>query len=193
MDIANDLLDIANDHGIKMLSLPPHCSHRLQPLDVVVFGHFKTMYRHEVTAWMKHHIGRKFELHHVPSIAEQCLDKVATRTAIKNGFLATRICSFSRNRFEDADFAAADFNDEENEGVNPRLLMADDEIETAAHEEISTSGILSEASTSEMGSIASIRSALKNASPLGFAEPAKKSNFTRKYGNSTSKIHQETK
>jgi DDE superfamily endonuclease len=33
------------DNGIELLSLPPHCSHKLQPLDKCVFGPFKTQMR----------------------------------------------------------------------------------------------------------------------------------------------------
>jgi DDE superfamily endonuclease/helix-turn-helix, Psq domain len=33
------------DNGIELLSLPPHCSHKLQPLDKCVFGPFKAQMR----------------------------------------------------------------------------------------------------------------------------------------------------
>lgn len=35
------VLDLAKDNGVVMLPYPPHCSHKLQPLDVSVFGPFK--------------------------------------------------------------------------------------------------------------------------------------------------------
>lgn len=34
-------LDYCKENGIVVLSLPPHCSHKLQPLDRTVFGPFK--------------------------------------------------------------------------------------------------------------------------------------------------------
>ncbi|KAK7455951.1 hypothetical protein BaRGS_00039419, partial [Batillaria attramentaria] len=34
-------LDFAKEHGIALLSLPPHYSHKLQPLDISVFGPLK--------------------------------------------------------------------------------------------------------------------------------------------------------
>ncbi|KAJ8728917.1 hypothetical protein PYW07_006613 [Mythimna separata] len=34
-------LTLAKENGVVMLSFPPHCSHKLQPLDVSVFGPFK--------------------------------------------------------------------------------------------------------------------------------------------------------
>jgi len=39
-----EVIDMAIDHGITMISFPPHCSHRMQPLDVGVFGPFKKMF-----------------------------------------------------------------------------------------------------------------------------------------------------
>lgn len=34
-------LDYCNENGIVLLSFPPHCSHKLQPLDRLCFGPFK--------------------------------------------------------------------------------------------------------------------------------------------------------
>ena len=36
-----EAIDLALANGVTMLSFPPHCSHRLQPLDVTVFGRVK--------------------------------------------------------------------------------------------------------------------------------------------------------
>jgi hypothetical protein len=38
--------------GIDLLTLPAHTTHRLQPLDVSVFGPFKSYFRDERVAWM---------------------------------------------------------------------------------------------------------------------------------------------
>ncbi len=32
------IIDIAQQHKIEILELPPHMTHRLQPLDVGIFG-----------------------------------------------------------------------------------------------------------------------------------------------------------
>lgn len=32
----------ARENGIVLLTLPPHCQHRMQPLDVGVYGPFKS-------------------------------------------------------------------------------------------------------------------------------------------------------
>ena len=39
--IALETIELARDHGLSLVRLPPHCSHKLQPLDVGVFGAYK--------------------------------------------------------------------------------------------------------------------------------------------------------
>ncbi|TQW01874.1 hypothetical protein IF2G_10587 [Cordyceps javanica] len=40
----NEFLQYAKDHNIVLFGLPPHCTHLLQPLDVVIFFPFKHFY-----------------------------------------------------------------------------------------------------------------------------------------------------
>jgi len=55
-----EALDIAAAHGIHILSFPPHCSHRLQPLDVLVFGPTKTYYKSRCSTWQKNNANKFF-------------------------------------------------------------------------------------------------------------------------------------
>ncbi|CAH2016563.1 unnamed protein product [Acanthoscelides obtectus] len=38
-----DSLDYLKENGVTVLSFPPHCSHKLQPLDRSVYGPLKNM------------------------------------------------------------------------------------------------------------------------------------------------------
>lgn len=78
-------------NGIMMISFPSHCSHRMQPLDVSVFGSFKKMFHIQCQAWMKNHIGRVFKLHYVVPIDNTCLEATATAKNINTGFKTTEI------------------------------------------------------------------------------------------------------
>lgn len=51
-------LTFAKEHGIIMVCLPPHCTHRMQPLDVSFYGPLKTYFNQEVSTWLKSHAGR---------------------------------------------------------------------------------------------------------------------------------------
>lgn len=51
--ISLEAYEFCRDHGIVMVSLPPHTSHRLQPLDVTFFGPLKAAFRKESDNMMK--------------------------------------------------------------------------------------------------------------------------------------------
>lgn len=53
-----DVLNYAKENGIILLCLPPHTTHRLQPLDVAFYGPLKTYFNQEVSKWLKNNPGR---------------------------------------------------------------------------------------------------------------------------------------
>lgn len=53
-----EALDIAAANGVHILSFPPHCSHRLQPLDVSVFSPVKNYYKSQCSAWQKNNANK---------------------------------------------------------------------------------------------------------------------------------------
>jgi len=58
-------IEEANNLGINLLTLSTHTTHRLQPLDVSVFGHFKNYFRFKRASWMAKNLGaevKRFEL-----------------------------------------------------------------------------------------------------------------------------------
>ena len=40
-----EALDLARENGLTLVTFPPHCSHRLQPLDVSFYGPLKSYYK----------------------------------------------------------------------------------------------------------------------------------------------------
>lgn len=55
------VIEMARESGVTILTLPPHCSHKLQPLDVGVFGPFKNYYSSEADKWLRLHPGKKYK------------------------------------------------------------------------------------------------------------------------------------
>lgn len=164
----------------------------MQPLDITVFGPFKTAYAIEDDAWKKNNVGVTFDLHHVPLIAAKCLDVAVTPKNIKAGFKAAGIYPFDPHAFTEVDFVASQLSgekmgeDDDDADKQRRIVLADEDI--AAHEEgatpvpststgPSTSGACSKVSvTSKEDLLAALQAVL----PLKAGTPAKKSNRGRK-------------
>lgn len=181
-------IDKAIKHDITMVSFPPHCTHRMQPLDVGVFGPVKTLYAIKHDDWKKSHMNVVFDLHYIPLIAEQCLDVCATPKNIKSAFKSTGIYPFDRNIFTEADFVGSKRigtesgeEEEEDEDENPDnqrhlVVLTDADIATGAHEEVTTTSVRSDS----IAFAADLREALKAVGPLKPGKPTTKSNRGRK-------------
>ena len=112
-----EALDLAVEHGITFLSFPPHCSHRMQPLDVSVYGPLKTYYKSQCNAWQKNHAGQRLEIRHIPNLVRLALDLALTPHNIKAGFLATGIAPYNSDIFTDSDFVHTVSKGENNRAV----------------------------------------------------------------------------
>ena len=54
-----DAIETARDHGVILLCFPPHCTHKMQPLDVSFFGPLKRYYTEEADKWMTCHVSQR--------------------------------------------------------------------------------------------------------------------------------------
>jgi len=55
-------LDLAKNNGITMLTFPSKCTHKLQPLDVGIFGPFNSVYDGFVSGWITSYPGEQFTI-----------------------------------------------------------------------------------------------------------------------------------
>ena len=102
-----DVIDKAMKHNVSILCLPPHCSHRLQPLDISFVKPMNTFYSHEVEKWLRIHPGRVVTIHQVPSLFRHAYLRAACAITAVNGFKKTGIWPINRDVFCEADFAAS--------------------------------------------------------------------------------------
>ena len=107
-------IDLARENGIVLLTLPPHTSHRLQPLDRAVYGPFKKAYNVAMDGWIRSHPGRTVTIYDIPTIVGEAQLQAMSQRNIKAGFAATGIYPYNRDIFTDADFAAAEVTDRQN-------------------------------------------------------------------------------
>lgn len=98
-------IEYCRENGIVMLTLPPHGSHRIQPLDVTFFGPFKTYLSQASDNWMVSHPGRAVGEAQIGSLVRLAFDKAATAGIARKGFQETGIWPYNPLVFTTADFA----------------------------------------------------------------------------------------
>ena len=70
-----------------LMSFPPHCSRKLQPLDLSVFGPLKKRTSRAQQNWMRNHPGVDMTIHDIPdSVGEAWTDSVTPRN-VAAGFV----------------------------------------------------------------------------------------------------------
>ena len=78
----------ARDNGVVMLTFPPHCTHRLQPLDRTFFRLLKAGYLRECDNWMTCHKGRPITQFDVIKLFSKAYNTSPTVASASNGFSA---------------------------------------------------------------------------------------------------------
>lgn len=102
-----EALDYCKQNGVTVLTFPPHCSHKLQPLDVSVYGPLKTYVNRACDAWVTNHPGQTMTIYDIPGIVNSSLHLAVSPGNIKSGFQVSGIYPFNRDIFQDEDFMGA--------------------------------------------------------------------------------------
>lgn len=109
--ISIQALDYCSENGIVVLSFPPHCSHKLQPLDRAVYGPLKKAFNTGCDAWMRNNPGKTMTIYHIPSVVGTAIPMALTPTNIQAGFRCTGIFPYNRNIFTALDYAPSYITD----------------------------------------------------------------------------------
>ena len=81
-----EAINMARQHGVIMVSFPPHCTHGMQPLDVSFFKPLKTYYNIAHEKWLRTHPEQKVTAFDIcPLFAEAYREATKMTTAV-NGF-----------------------------------------------------------------------------------------------------------
>ena len=121
-----EAIKFANQHGIVMLSLPPHTSHLLQPLDVGFFGPFKRYYDQYIDAYLKQNPGEVFTEFKVAAGVKYAFEKSATFQISANSFKKTSISPLNRHVFTEDDFKPSDTTEQTLTETNPEKMLSKD-------------------------------------------------------------------
>ncbi|XP_065649038.1 uncharacterized protein LOC136078106 [Hydra vulgaris] len=102
---------LARNAGVRMVSLPPHTTHRLQPLDVAFFGPLGTYYDEAMRKWMRSHISQPVTTWQVAELFGHAYSQAASLRIAMKGFQASGLWPLDINVFTDSDFTASSFTD----------------------------------------------------------------------------------
>lgn len=69
-------LELAKTNGVTMLTLPPHSSHKTQPLDVGLFKPFKSVYNASMDSWMMRHPGQPVTIYDVGALIGEAYQRL---------------------------------------------------------------------------------------------------------------------
>ncbi|KAB0790217.1 hypothetical protein PPYR_15450 [Photinus pyralis] len=105
------LIEAARQNHVHILCIPPHTSHRLQPLDVSFMFPLSTFHTQECETWMRQNPGRAITIRQVGSIFGKSYLKASTPQNAINGFKKTGIFPLDPNVFPEEAFAASETTD----------------------------------------------------------------------------------
>jgi hypothetical protein len=106
-----EVIDLARSNGIDILVLPPHTTHRLQPLDTVFYKPLSDNYNTAADRWMLTNAGRRISFYEVASLFRDAYEKTATIAKATSGFRCTGIWPFNPDVFDETEFAPSSVTD----------------------------------------------------------------------------------
>ena len=92
-------ITVTKESGLTLLTLPPHCSHRMQPLVLSVFFPFKRFYAYYANVWQRSNPGRAITIHDVASLSSFAIITGFNPKHIKSGFKSTGIYPLNSELF----------------------------------------------------------------------------------------------
>jgi len=134
--IGIEIIDTCKDNGVVILTLPPHCSHKLQPLDRTPFSSFKRNLHDGSRRWMLNHGGKPITIYDLAELAGEAFPKAFTPHNIQNGFRISGCYPINRDIFTDDDFLPSEVTNRPDPGGDNGgdALTSDDPVPGPSHE-----------------------------------------------------------
>ena len=120
---AIEVIKRARALNVDMVSIPPHSSHKVQPLDKTFFGPVKAAYRKQQDNYLVSNPGKRITQYEVAELMAPAYLAHANIAKAVNGFRSCGIVLLNRDIFSDTDFAAANFTEREAAADNPVTVV----------------------------------------------------------------------
>ncbi|KAK9688470.1 hypothetical protein QE152_g35288 [Popillia japonica] len=128
--------------------MPPHCTHKLQPLDIGLMKPFQTFYNAAVDFWMMAHPGETFSIYDVAACVGYAYPKAMKPENIYVAFKKAGIFPYDRHIFKEENFlpkfsqalsSLHDYNVEisDNNPNNPSRISDSDIMQTPTGKQLS--------------------------------------------------------
>jgi hypothetical protein len=113
---------------VTILCLPPHTTHKLQPLDVSFMYPLNHYHDKALEKWLTNNPGRVVTVFQISHIFNESYMQACTPLNAINGFKKTGIFPYNPDVFTDIDFAAAEVT-EQNEPQNDTVHKENDAVQ----------------------------------------------------------------
>lgn len=130
---------------ISFVTIPPHASHRLQPLDVTFYGSLKAAFNRECDLFMKQKPNTKITPYDLAALFNKAFMRTATIEKGVSGFSTTGIYPLDPNKFTDDDFLASTRQQQQQELpviYDAESSAIEEQIEEVAEANLSTKDVL---------------------------------------------------
>lgn len=94
--------ELFREHNLQVLSLPPHVSHKMQPLDLTIFSSLKMAYNKECELYMVNNPGKRISQYEVAELFTKAYNKTANISKAVSGFRAAGIYPIDPDKFKDS-------------------------------------------------------------------------------------------
>ncbi|KAG5872297.1 hypothetical protein JTB14_022619 [Gonioctena quinquepunctata] len=126
--VSLDAILFAREHGIVLLSFPPHCTHKMQPLDKRVYGPFKSKCRISFNDFILSNPGKPITIYDVAKLSAQPYLQTFTPCNIISNFNSTWLWPINSLVYKDEDFCASFATDRPLENKESSTKIVDTSI-----------------------------------------------------------------
>ena len=103
--VSMDVVCEARKAGVDIVTLPPHCSHFIQPLDKTVYGPLKAAWNRQIRYWHDANPGARVNDRDIAKLFKAAADVAFKQENIASGFEACGIVPYNPDRIlQDPDF-----------------------------------------------------------------------------------------
>ena len=108
---SSELLELAKENQVVMLTVPPQTTHKLQPLDRSVMHPLKVFYNRESATFRTQHKCKTISMYNVSELCGKARPKALTQENIMSSFRCTGIFPFYPNVFKDNEYFSSYVSD----------------------------------------------------------------------------------